>query len=150
MRTEPFLVLLTVLLLAQAASSKEEAVDLGPHRVTFSLPSSVECALTVAEPLEGRTPTGIDYIERSIDLDCGGGRASISLRAHQSPVPAGDGVVRALSKKTPWGIGDVGVETEARHVDRQPDIRRRSLWRGAGRLSDGRLARLGTGSLGLR
>ena len=118
LRTEPFLVLLTVLLLAQAASSKEEAVDLGPHRVTFSLPSSVECALTVAEPAEGRTPTGIDYIERSIDLDCGGGRASISLRAHQSPVPAGDGVVRALSKKTPRGIGVVGVETEARLVDR--------------------------------
>lgn len=118
MRTKPFLVFLTVLLLAQAASSAEEAVDLGRHRVTFSLPSSVECALQVAEPAEGRTPTGIDYIERSIDLDCGGGRASISLREHQSPVPAGDGVIRALSKKTPWGIGVVGVETGARLVDR--------------------------------
>lgn len=113
-----FLVFLAALLAAQAAYSAEEAFDLGAFRVTFNLPSSLDCARLEAEPVQGRTPTGIDYAERSISLDCVEGRASIRLTEHQSPVPAGDGVTRALSKKSPWGVGVMGVETEARLVDR--------------------------------
>jgi len=118
MRTKLFLVLAVALILVPASSAAEETVGLGPYLVSFNLTASKNCTILAAEPVEGRTPTGTDYVERSISLDCYDGRAEIRIAKYVSPVPAGDGATRALSKKTPWGIGCIGVETEARLVDR--------------------------------
>ena len=118
MRSKLFLVLTAALLLAPASSAAEETVDLGAYLATFNLTSSKNCTILVAEPVEGRTPTGTEYVERSIALECEDGRAEIRIAKYVSPVPAGDGVTRALSKETPWGIGCIGIETAARLVDR--------------------------------
>jgi hypothetical protein len=118
MRTKIFLVFSAAMLLASAAYAAQETVDLGPYRVTFSQESARNCTFQIAEPVEGRTPSGIDYIERSILLDCDDGRAQIKVTNHNSPVPAGDGATKALSRKTPWNIGCIGVDTKERLVDR--------------------------------
>ncbi len=118
MCTKIFLVFAAAMLLAPATSAAQETVDLGPYRVSFSLESAVNCTVQVAEPVESRTPAGIDYIERSILLDCDEGRAQIKVTSYNSPVPAGDGATKTLSRKVPWQIGVIGVETNNRLVDR--------------------------------
>jgi len=118
MRTKLFLVFSAALLLAQAASAAQETLDLGPYQVSFSLESAARCTVQVAESVESRTPTGIDYIERSILMDCDDGRVQIKVTNYHNPVPAGDRVTTALSRKTPWNIGCIGVDTKDRLVDR--------------------------------
>ncbi len=113
-----FLVFAAAILLALPATAAAERVDLGPYQVSFSLESARNCTVQAAEPSEGRTPTGIDYVERSTLLDCDDGRAEIKVKSYNSPVPAGDDASKALSRKAPWQIGVIGVETESRLVDR--------------------------------
>ncbi len=118
MWTKIFLVFSAALLLAQMAFAAEETVDLDPYQVSFSLESLVNCNVQVAEPVEGRTPSGTDYIERSILLNCDDGRAQIKVTNYHSPVPAGDRATETLSRKMPWNIGCMNVETVGRLVDR--------------------------------
>jgi hypothetical protein len=113
-----FLVFAAAILLALPATAAAERVDLGPYQVSFSLESARNCTVQAAEPAEGRTPTGIDYVERSILLDCDDGRAEIMVKGYNSPVPAGDYATRALSRRAPWQIGILGIETDSRLVDR--------------------------------
>jgi hypothetical protein len=105
------------LLLAQAAYAAEENADLGPYRVSFSLDSAAGCTIQAAESIEDRTPSGIDYVERSLQLDCDDGRAQVKVTSYISPVPAGDGASRTMSRKMPWNIGCMNVETANRLVD---------------------------------
>jgi hypothetical protein len=112
-----FLVFAAAILLALPATTAVER-DLGPYQVSFSLVSGVNCTIQAAEPAEGRTPAGIEYVERSTLLDCDDGRAEIKVKSYNSPVPAGDDATRALSRKSPWQIGVIGVETDSRLVDR--------------------------------
>lgn len=118
MRTKIFLIFSAALLLAQGAFAAQETVDLGPYQVSFSLESAAFCTVQVAETVEGRTPSGTDYIERSILLDCDDGRAQIKVTSYHNPVPAGDRETKTLSRKMPWNIGCVNVETRDRLVDR--------------------------------
>ena len=118
MRTKLFLVFSAALLLASAAYAAQETVDLGPYKVSFSLESATNCTVQAAEPVEGRTPSGIDYTERLILKTCDDGRAQIKVTSYNSPVPAGDRETTALSRKVPWKIGCIGVETNSRLVDR--------------------------------
>lgn len=113
-----FLIFAAAMLLAPAASVAAKTVDLDPYRVSFSLESAVNCIVQVSESVESRTPAGIDYIERSILLDCDEGRAQIKVTSYNSPVPAGDRATNTLSRKVPWQIGVIGVETDSRLVDR--------------------------------
>jgi hypothetical protein len=122
MFTKLFLVFAAALLLAQAALAAEETADLGPYRVSFCLDSAASCTVQVSEPVESRTPAGIDYVERSLLLGCDEGRAQIKVTSYHNPVPAGDGATRALSRKTPWKIGILGVETNNRLVDRRTGV----------------------------
>ncbi|MGB3944733.1 MAG: hypothetical protein WBK88_08090 [Methanothrix sp.] len=119
MRNELLLILLGTLLAASAASAAPMVQDLGPYTVSFNLPLPSGWTVQVKEPVEGRTPGGTGYVERSIELRSYEGRAEIRVTRYDSPVPAGDGVTRSLSRKTPWGIGVTGVETKARLVDRK-------------------------------
>jgi len=102
---------------APASSAAEETADLGPYRVSFSLGSGVCPGIQVAEPVEGRTPSGIDYVEHSAILDSAEGRAQIRVTVYHSPVPAGDDVTRALSRKAPAKTGYISIETKSRLVD---------------------------------
>ncbi len=113
-----FLVFAFAILMALPATAAAERVDLGPYQVSFSLESARNCTVQAAEPVEGRTPTGIDYVARSTLLDCDDGRAEIKVTSYNSPVPAGDDATRALSRRALWQIGVVGVETDSRLVDR--------------------------------
>lgn len=113
-----FLVFAAAILLALPATAAAERVELGPYQVSFSLESARNCTVQAAEPVEGRTPTGIDYVARSTLLDCDDGRAEITVTSYNSPVPAGDDATKALSRKAPWQIGVIGVETDSRLVDR--------------------------------
>ena len=112
-----FLVFAAAILLTLPATTAAERMDLGPYQVSFSL-EGANCTVQAAEPVEGRTPAGIDYVERSILLDCEDGRAEIKVTSYNSPVPAGDDATKALSRKAPWQIGVIGVETDSRLVDR--------------------------------
>jgi hypothetical protein len=118
MRTKLSLIFLAVLLAASAASAAPVVQDLGPYALSFNLSLPSGWTVRAMEPVEGRTPAGIGYVERSIALNSDEGRAEIRVKRYESPVPAGDGVTRALSRKTPWGIGVTGIETKARLVDR--------------------------------
>ena len=118
MRTDLSLIFLAALLAASAASGAPVVQDLGPYVVSFNLTLPSGWAVQGLEPVQGRTPGGTGYVERSIELRSDEGRAEIRVTRYESPVPAGDGVTRALSRKTPWGIGVTGVETKARLVDR--------------------------------
>ncbi|HOO53876.1 MAG TPA: hypothetical protein PLM24_02845 [Methanothrix sp.] len=118
MKTKTLLVFVVALILGQTASAAEEMVNLGPYQVSFSLAPSANCSIEVGVPAYSRTPSGTDYAERSIHLDCDEGRALIKVTNYHSPVPAGDRETRALSRKAPWTIGYVGIETRERLVDR--------------------------------
>jgi hypothetical protein len=107
-----------MLLIPAAYAAQEEIVDLGPYQVSFSLESGRNCTVQVAEPVEGKTPTGIDYTERLTLLECDDGQVQIKVTSYNSPVPAGDGVTKTLSRKLPWNIGYIGVETKERLLDR--------------------------------
>lgn len=111
------LVFVAAILLALPAVAAAEKVDLGPYQVSFSFESAGDCTVQVAEPAEGRTNTGIDYVERTILLDSDDGRAEIKVKSYNSPVSAGDDATKSLSRKVPWQIGCIGVETNNRLVD---------------------------------
>lgn len=111
------LVFVAAIFLALPATAAAEKVDLGPYQVSFSLESAGNYTVQVAEAAEGRTPTGIDYVERSILLDCDDGRAEIKVKSYNSPVLAGDDATKSLSRKVPWLIGCISVETNNRLVD---------------------------------
>jgi len=119
MRTKLFMVISAAILLVPAAyAAQEEIVELGPYQVSFSLESERNCTVQVAVPVEGKTPVGIDYTERLILLECDDGQAQIKVTGYNSPVPAGDDATKTLSRKLPWNIGCIGVETKERLVDR--------------------------------
>ncbi|MDF0589582.1 hypothetical protein [Candidatus Methanocrinis natronophilus] len=119
MKDEIFLILLGALLVAPAPYAAPVVQDLGPYSVSFNLILQSGWTVQVKEPVEGRTPEGVGYVERIIRIDSDEGLAEIRVTAYGSPVPAGDGTTRALSRKVPWGIGTVGVETKERLVDRR-------------------------------
>jgi len=112
------LVFVAAILFALPAAAAAEKVDLGPYQVSFNLESAGDYTVQVAEAEEGRTNTGIDYVERTILLDCDDGRAEIKVKCYNSPVLAGDDATKSLSRKVPWQIGCIGVETNNRLVDR--------------------------------
>lgn len=112
------LVFAAAIFLAFPAAAAAENVDLGPYQVSFSLESAGDCTVQTAEPAEGSTAAGIAYVERTIYLDCDDGQAEIKVKYYNSPVSAGDDATKSLSRKVPWQISCIGVETNNRLVDR--------------------------------
>ena len=122
MKSKLFLIVSIALLFGPAGSAAEMTADLGPYAATFSLPSDLGCSIDPTEEVGRKTAGGIDYVERSVRLDCDCGRVLMKVTSYSDPVPAGDRETRALSRKAPWTMAYMNVETKEKLVDRQTGL----------------------------